>query len=113
MRAYKFVFPIAVVVWSCSFGCSSSDSGGTTPATHPVGTGATVTKSAGPEGGTVALDDGTTLEVPAGALDSSQSITITSSMDAPPSGVTNLSPIYKFGPEGLTFKIPVTVHLPF
>jgi hypothetical protein len=94
------------------FGCSSTPGGGAASGSHPIGTGASVTQNTGPQGGSLTLE-GTTLEIPAGALDGNQSISITSTTDVPPSGVTNLSPIYRFGPEGLTFKVPVAIHMSF
>jgi hypothetical protein len=56
---------------------------------------------------------GSTLTIPAGALTTTQTITIESTTTAPPSGVKNLSPIYQFGPSGLVFAKPVTVELAF
>ncbi len=93
-------------------GCSGTGGAGPTSTVHPVGDGQMVAQAAGPQGATVSLE-GTTLQIPAGALPSSEMITITSTTQAPPVGVTNLSPIYQFGPAGLVFASPVTVKLSF
>src|SRR5215831_3336171 len=99
MDRSRWILPLALCTASVWVGCSGS-SGGPPIATHPVGTGATVTKSTGAAGGTITLD-GTTLSIPPGALGGDQMISITSSMDPAPPGVDNLSPVYKFGPDGL------------
>ena len=60
----------------------------------------------GPDGGSVAMSGGPTLEIPAGALANTTTITITRS-SAQADGA--LSPVYQFGPDGMTFSKPVTV----
>jgi len=97
--------PLLVCMACAWVACSSGPTG-------PVGTGGTITQSVGPSGGTVAMQ-GATLEIPSGALSANEAISITSTTNAPPPGVTNLSPIYEFGPEGLVFNSPVTVSLTF
>jgi hypothetical protein len=52
------------------------------------------------------------LTFPSGALSSTQSITVTSTTNTA-QGVDNLSPVYEFGPTGLTFAVPVTVKFTF
>jgi len=83
--------------------------GGDSP---PVGTGATTSMSVGTSGGMVALE-GATITIPSGALTATQTITITSTTDAAPAGFTNLSPIYQFGPDGLTFAQPASISIAF
>lgn len=63
-------------------------------------------------GGTVAFE-GVVVTIPEGALDGPQTITIARSTAAPPPGATLLAPMYQFGPEGLQFKLPVTVSMAF
>ncbi|MGH2411457.1 MAG: hypothetical protein ACRDGS_13995, partial [Chloroflexota bacterium] len=108
MTSHKTLVSLAVPFLSLAlFCCSGSDTGpGSVP--PPTGTGATIMTPTGAQGGTVTLE-GTTLTIPAGALSSSEPITVTSTKDSPPAGVRNLSPIYQFGPAGLTFAVPVTV----
>jgi hypothetical protein len=65
------------------------------------------------EGGTLILE-GTTLEVPPGALPADTEITIESTTAAPPSSFGSWSsPVYQFGPDGLVFQVPVQVTLTF
>jgi glucose/arabinose dehydrogenase len=85
---------------------------GTKESGTTTGTGHSVVTTAGPTGGTVALE-GATLTVPAGALASDQAITITSTMRTPQAGAKNLSPIYEFGPAGLVFAKPVILSLAY
>lgn len=49
------------------------------------------------------------LEIPEGALGTSTMLTVTSSTEAPPAGLRTLAPIYRFGPEGTTFREPIAV----
>jgi hypothetical protein len=62
----------------------------------------------------VASPDGTSVDIPAGALASDQKITITPSPTSrgPAQGAL-IGPVVVFGPEGLTFSKPVTVTLSF
>lgn len=73
---------------------------------------AEVTTTLDSTGGKVTLEGGPTLTIPAGALDQPTNIQIVVT-DAPgPVGVTPLSAVYRFLPEGLLFARPVTVTLP-
>ena len=63
-------------------------------------------------GGTVATPSGASLTIPEGALDHATTITVTTTTQAPPTGIGAVSPVYKFAPEGLVFAKPVTVTLP-
>lgn len=82
---------------------------GTFAASAPVVT----TQVVGAGGGTVQAPGGITLILPSFATDSSQPITITQTADPAPANVPQLSPVYRFGPEGLVFAQPVTVSIPF
>src|SRR6476619_578625 len=69
-------------------------------------------QSVGASGGTVTASDGTSVELPPGALGGNTTITITSSSDAPtPSGVSSVGTPYVLGPEGTQFAMPVTGKL--
>jgi len=98
LRAY--FAPIAALALVC---CSSSSS----PAS-----GGAVTKTIGPEGGTIVVD-GATVTFPANALASATSITITPTNEAPPAGITALSRIYRCEPAGTTFAQNVTMAMKF
>src|SRR3989304_6493269 len=78
-------------------GCGSSgDRGGAESRLEPEGIG--------PEGGTVASDDGmASVMVPEGALSEKVVITV-EPISAPPTGM--IGKAYKFGPEGITFDWP-------
>jgi len=68
----------------------------------------------GAGGGTFTTADGVTVEVPAGALSSNVTITVTRAPNAPlPPGSRAVGDAYTFGPEGTQFQHPVTVTLPF
>ncbi len=62
----------------------------------------------------MALSDGTSVQIPAGALSAVTAITITPDPSAPPpdGGIWVGTP-YLFGPEGTQFASPVTVTLPY
>jgi hypothetical protein len=69
-------------------------------------------ETVGATGGTVALDDGTQVVVPAGALATPTAITVEAVPNAvPPDGTDAVGKTYRFGPEGLTFQTPVVVTL--
>lgn len=65
-------------------------------------------------GGIVKLpDDSAKLDVPAGAVASTTTITMTTTTKSAPAGITAASPILEFGPSGLVFATPVTVTFTF
>src|SRR3954468_4928413 len=66
----------------------------------------TATSAVTPEsGGTVTLaDNSARLEIPAGAVSSTTMITVSTSTEAAPSGVTVDGQILKFEPDGLVFQ---------
>lgn len=78
---------------------------------------ATASQDVGPDGGTVTSTDGrVVLEIPAGALGTTETITITTrdtaDLDAPFDTMTGLDGprlVYEMGPDGLTFDAPITV----
>lgn len=72
-----------------------------------------ITKTVGSEGGTVSGSDGTTLDVPMGALAMSTSITISPVTVTLPTGLVQVGPAYDFEPEGTSFAQAVTITLPF
>jgi hypothetical protein len=69
--------------------------------------------SIGAAGGQVALDDGSSISVPSGALQSSVNITIEADATAKaPSLGTQVGQVYLLGPEGQQFSYAVTVTIP-
>ncbi len=67
-----------------------------------------------PSGGVVTTDEGTTLVVPAYALDADITVTIALDPDAvAPAGLTPVTAAHVFGPEGQTFGTPVCITLAF
>lgn len=83
-------------------GCGGGGGGGDD---HVDGTG-----TIGPDGGTVSLSSGPTVQVPAGALSVKTPITISASTVTAPSGA--VTAVYQFGPEGTSFAVPVRVSFP-
>ena len=65
----------------------------------------------GAAGGTVRAPGGLTLSIPTFALEENQTVTVTQTSAVGPAG--QLSPVYRFAPEGTVFARPVTVTLPF
>jgi hypothetical protein len=64
----------------------------------------------GSAGGVVTAANGTSLTIPSGALGAPTAITVDVSDESVPGGVGS---VYKFGPEGQTFSVPITVTLDF
>jgi hypothetical protein len=64
------------------------------------------------EGGTIELDD-FVIDFPPGAVDADTMVTVTVSDEPVPGTFTGYSPIFEFGPAGLTFDEPVSVRMPF
>lgn len=65
----------------------------------------------GPSGGTLSVG-GAELVVPPGALSQPTSLSLTQTSDAAPAGYALRSPLYRLGPDGLTFATPATIRLP-
>ena len=86
------------MVWSCS-----SDEHGTTPG-----------GGVGPEGGTLELAGGATIELPPGAVPEGVKVTaaIVEAAAAPPSGLQVSGKVYAFLPHGTRFAKPVTIKIP-
>ncbi len=68
------------------------------------------TATIGPSGGTVTTGNGTTVEIPLGAVDASTTITVSESETPAPEGA--VSPLIDFGPDGIVFAHPVKVTIP-
>ena len=81
---------------------------------NPTGSGQTVSaKIDNSTGGAVALPDGTTVVVPAGALPAGvDTITVTSAPEAAPAEYTASSPLFVFGPDGTVFLKPLAISMP-
>jgi hypothetical protein len=65
-------------------------------------------------GGTVTTNEGTTLVIPPKAL--SSQVTITIALDPAPVPITQATAVtaaHVFGPDGITFKVPVCITLAF
>lgn len=92
----------------------SDPSNVTAPKSNPAGTGETVsTHVDNATGGTVALPNGTTIDVPPGALPPGvDTITVTSATAAAPAEYAAASPVYVFGPDGTVFLKPLTISMP-
>jgi hypothetical protein len=88
--------------WICllAFGCSGNNQ-------------INITKTVGTEGGVVSGSDGTSVNVPMGALGMSTNITITPVTVTAPPGTVLVGPAYDFGPNGTQFSTPVTITLPY
>ena len=68
----------------------------------------------GAAGGTLSTPGGARVVVPAGAVSRDTTFTIAATTDSPvPTGAaTAAGPVYRFGPSGTTFNVPVTVTVP-
>jgi hypothetical protein len=74
----------------------------------------TTSQVVGTNGGTVTADDGTTVDIPSGALSEDVTITITPNPYAPAmTQATGLSVPHLFGPEGQRFLQPISVTVEF
>lgn len=67
----------------------------------------------GPAGGTVTGPNGVSITIPAGALATTETISIVATTLMPPSTHRAASPIYQLGPDTVTFAVPVTISIPF
>ena len=85
--------------------CSSSSS-------SPIGS--PTSKTIGAAGGTITDAKGDSVQIPAGALPSDVTVTISPASNAPPpAGATVVGSAVTLGPEGQQFAVPVTVTLGF
>jgi hypothetical protein len=109
MGVSRFVLGVAAVslvgVLSFAPGCSGDDA--SRSASQQIGK-----DTIGASGGEIDAN-GVKLTVPAGALDRSVTITVDVSSDPSPPGYVAVSPVFVFGPEGLTFARPITVTMAF
>lgn len=100
---------VALALYACASGalaCSSTPS----PASAPQA----VSRSIGAVGGQLVASDGTGVSVPAGALGTATTITVTPEPGAPTAPeATPVGTPFLYGPEGQTFSTPVTVTLAF
>jgi hypothetical protein len=74
--------------------------------------GASVTRTIGPEGGTIVVD-GATMTFPPGAVTTPTSITIAATTEAAPDGFVALSPVFRCEPSGTSFPVKVTMAMTF
>ncbi len=96
---------LAVLVSSCA------QKNGTSFVEGPADAGpATVEVRVGEQGGKIVIE-GAVLEIPPGAVDAGVQIRVTATTESAPRGFTNVTPVFKFEPEGLHFAIPVKVTL--
>lgn len=79
------------------------------PAQNPVGTGKSEVKSIGSSGGSITLE-AVTLTIPANAVPSDTSFTITSSTTAAGANYTAYTPVYVFNPANTDYATPLTVE---
>ncbi|MEW5849823.1 MAG: hypothetical protein AB2A00_13595 [Myxococcota bacterium] len=96
-------------------GSSSSASSSATSSSSSSSSGTVVDQGTAEvtaaEGGTITSDDGMELTVPPQAVSSDTSLSVTViERDVP--GLETASPVYEFGPAGLTFAQPVRVSIP-
>jgi len=95
-RLHVFLFAAGIAgATACGSGSSSSASTSTS-------------QSIGSTGGSVTLAGGPSLQIPAGALAATTTITVQESGQSGSGG----GKIYDFGPTGTTFSQPVTVQMP-
>jgi hypothetical protein len=103
-----FLLLLGFTAVSCSDGGGGDDNNDRTLDTY--------SQVVGPEGGTVTDPRGASVVIPAGALNSDTTITITTYTNAADieleQGVTPFSGGADFGPDGITFNLPVTVYIP-
>ena len=99
------IFIISITI---SFRCSGDNKNSRTLETY--------SQLVGPEGGTVTDPNVASVYIPEGALDETTTITISTFQNskdiALEHGITPFKGGADFGPDGLTFNIPVTITLP-
>jgi hypothetical protein len=107
------VFRIAAIAVVLMVGAGATGAlPGCTGSLQATSSGAT-SSVVGAQGGSVTLSGGTGVTVPAGALPSNVTVTVTPSPSAPTPAGTVVGTPYTFGPEGQKFSSPVTVTLAF
>lgn len=120
VRTSAWVVTVCLAGMLGGCGSSSTNDGPGTGAAASSGSGtgsAQASESIGPSGGTVELEDGLILDVPADALPEDTMIEVSAlpDADAPASlgDVTLLSKVYDFQPDGLVFETPIEVTIPY
>ncbi|MEC5399895.1 hypothetical protein [Uliginosibacterium sp. H1] len=114
LRTTLCVAAVTVLLAACGGSDDPAPSSPAQPSTPPA---ATPTASAviGPAGGTLNGPGGVQVEIPPGALSADTTIAITqSSAGAPPldSDLRAGGQVYAFTPHGISFAVPVAIHLP-
>jgi hypothetical protein len=104
-------------VAACAIGAGAplafaSCGGGTQQPSSGNDGGASVSADVGPSGGSVSACNGS-ISIPAGALSTTTTITVSCDPTATVAGYSLASPLYRFQPDGLTFAIPTTVTVSF
>src|SRR4051812_27246036 len=101
-RLLSSIVPVLMI-----FACSSEDGP------------ASVTKTIGPEGGTIDVTleqdrelGGTQLVIPPGALAAPTTITVSHGASAAQSGETSVGPSVRLSPDGTKLAVPATLRLP-
>jgi hypothetical protein len=101
---------LALCLGLLALSCDDDDGTKSNP-TSSSGSGS-VTKSVGPEGGTIEVG-GAVVTFPPNALTAPVTVTISATDEAAPKGFVALSKIFKCGPSGTSFAEPVTMNMPF
>jgi hypothetical protein len=110
MNKLTKVVTVAAAFLALGVGAAAGCAGKTSSASTPAPTSQVV----GSGGGTVTSSDGqVTIAIPAGALSSDVTITITPLGDIAPPGVITVGGAYQFGPPNATFAAQVTIMLPY
>jgi alpha-tubulin suppressor-like RCC1 family protein len=110
-RLFRSFIAAAITVFTAAAmtACGGSD----TPAAEPP---SEASATIGAAGGTLDGPDGVKLVVPAGALTQDTLIRIArTGVGAPalPADYASSTPIYEFTPHGLSFRLPVTISMPY
>ncbi|MEO6574533.1 MAG: hypothetical protein ABIP89_11890 [Polyangiaceae bacterium] len=105
--ALRSAFAMAAV--GCSASSMSGPSGGTVEDADHV-----AMQTIGASGGVLVTNEGTTIDIPAGALTGDTTIIVQPNDSAPsPKGVDGVGGAFTFTPDGLQFLKPVTVTMVF
>ncbi len=116
-----FAMTLVTVFFAVSISCGGGGGGTVTPGFVSNPSAAVLQQAVGKAGARIQLPgsagplDGLTLEIPAGALDSTVTITISYEQTARPADakVGKWGPEVILGPAGLAFNLPVRLSIPF
>lgn len=97
------LFPALAIVVACSSERDRNVGTPTPPERFVVGS----------SGGTFTTSDGVGIEVPAGALTATITITVSKTTLPPGNALTPVSSVYEFKPAGTEFAVPVTLRIPY